>query len=245
MEIKDYQIVLLGVMIALGSIVSTSILSKSLVEVQKFQNQTIKVTGSASTNVTADKAAWSINVKTVQPTLKEGYAKIGSDTEKIKKFLTSNGIKEKDIEIKSVNSYENYGRYPNGNTTNQIENYNLYRYITVKSDDTEKLTDLAKRADELINMDINITSESVEYYVSNLDKIKISTIEAAAKNAKERAKSLVKGTKGQIGVMTSARTGVFQIVPIDSTEVNDSGINDTSSVEKKVVATVTATFTVK
>ena len=67
----------------------------------------------------------------------------------------------------------------------------------------------------------------------------------ASKNAKLRAESMVAGTNGKIGVMNSARMGVFQIVPVDSTEVNDYGINDTSSIEKKVVATVTATFTVR
>ena len=56
---------------------------------------------------------------------------------------------------------------------------------------------------------------------------------------------MIKGTNGKIGVMTNAKMGVFQIVPIDSTEVNDYGINDTSSIEKRVVATVSATFTVK
>ena len=40
MQIKDYQVVLLGVVIALGSIFSSYVLSKSIVEFQKLQNQT-------------------------------------------------------------------------------------------------------------------------------------------------------------------------------------------------------------
>lgn len=245
MQVKDYQIVLLGLLIALGSIVSTYILSKSIVEFQKLQNQTIRVTGSASQNVTSDKASWTINVKTVNPTLKEGYTRLNSDTKKIKDFLISNGIEEKDIDIASINSYENNRRTPNGSYTNEIESYNVYRHITVKSNDINKLTDLSKKVDELVNQDINLNSEDVQYFVSNLDDIKVKMVGEAAKNAKERAQSMVKGTNGKIGVMTGAKMGVFQIVPVDSTEVNDYGINDTTSIEKKVVATVTATFTVK
>lgn len=45
--------------------------------------------------------------------------------------------------------------------------------------------------------------------------------------------------------MNSAKMGVFQIVPENSTEVSDYGINDTRSIEKKVIAVVNATFTVK
>lgn len=245
MQIKDYQIVILGFMIALGSIFSTYILSQSIVEFQKLQNQTIRVTGSASQKVTSDKASWTIHIKTVDPLLKDGYAKLNSDTNKVKAFLTSNGIDDKNIEVSSINSYENNKRLPNGAYTNIIENYNMSRYITVKSDDINKLTDLSKKVDELVNQDINLTSENVRYFVSNLDDIKIKMVGEASKNAKERAQSMIQGTNGQIGVMTGAKMGVFQIVPVDSTEVNDYGINDTSSIEKKVVATVSATFTVK
>ncbi|MBQ4124055.1 SIMPL domain-containing protein [bacterium] len=245
MQIKDYQIVLLGVLIALGSICSTYILSKSIVEFQKLQNQTIRVTGSASQNVTSDKASWTIRIKSTNPTLKEGYSKINADTSKVKAFLTSKGIDEKNIETASINSYENNRRLPNGGYTNEVESYTVYRTITVKSDDIKKLTDISTQADILVNQDINMTSENVQYFVSNLDDIKVKMVGEASKNAKERANSMIKGTNGKIGVMTNAKMGVFQIVPIDSTEVNDYGINDTSSIEKRVVATVSATFTVK
>ena len=245
MQIKDYQIVLLGLLVALGTVCSTYILSDAVVKFQKLQSQTIRVTGSASQNIMSDKASWAFQIKNTKPTLKDGYAKMSIDTKKAKEFLNKNGIYENNIEISSINSYENYKRTPNGNTTNEVENYHLYRYITVKSDDINKITEISKKVDELIDEDINLSSENVQYYVSKLDDIKVKMIGEASKNAKLRAESMISGTNGKIGVMTSAKMGVFQIVPIDSTEVNDYGINDTSSIEKKVVATVSATFTVK
>ena len=66
MQIKDYQVLLLGVCIALGTIVSTYVLSGAVVEFQKLQNQTIRVTGSASQKVTSDSASWTINFRTKQ-----------------------------------------------------------------------------------------------------------------------------------------------------------------------------------
>ncbi len=245
MQIKDYQIVLLGVCIALGSIFSTYVLSGAVVKYQKLQNQTIRVTGSASQNVTSDSASIRINFKTKLPTLKECYAKLKLDSDKIQKFLISNGIDEKAIKFSSVSSYENYKRTPNGNTTNEVESYTAWINVTVKSNDIEKITSISKKVSELIEQDINLTTDNVEYFVSNLDDIKVKMVGEASKNAKARAQSMIKGTNGEIGVMTGAKMGVFQIVPVDSTEVNDYGINDTSSIEKKVVATVSATFTVK
>ncbi len=245
MQIKDYQVVLLGVLIALGSVFSTYILSKSIIEFQKMQNQTIRVTGSASQKVTSDSASWTINVRTKKATLKDGYLQLNSDMKKVKNFIVANGIDEKNINYGSVNSYENYKMLPNGGMSNDVESYVVYQLVTVKSNDINKITDVSKKVDELVNQDVNLTTESVQYFVSNLDDIKVKMVGEASKNAKERAKSMISGTNGKIGVMNSARMGVFQIVPVDSTEVNDYGINDTSSIEKKVVATVTATFTVK
>ena len=78
MQIKDYQVVLLGVLVALGCVCSTYILSKGIIEFQKLQNQTIRVTGSASQNVTSDSSSWEIDYRAIAPTLKEGYSKIAS-----------------------------------------------------------------------------------------------------------------------------------------------------------------------
>lgn len=246
MNIKDYQVVLLGVLIALGSIFSTYVLSNAVVEFQKLQNQSIRVTGSASRNVTSDNASWQINYTTLQPTLKEGYAKINEDTKKIKDFFLSKGIDEKSMNFEQISSYKVYKKAANGySSTDELKGYEVSRSVVVKSNDINKLTEISKNVDELVNQDIDLTTQDVQYFVSNLDDIKVDVIASASKNAKERAKSLVKGTNGHIGVMTSARVGVFQIVPVDSTEVSDYGINDTSSIEKKVISTVTATFTVK
>ncbi len=245
MQIKDYQVIVLGIIIALGCVFSTYILSNAIVEFQKLQNQTIRVTGSASQNVTSDSSSWVINFRTKTLTLKEGYSKLNSDAAKIKEFLLANGIEEKNINFSSIGSYENYKRTANGSTTNELDSYSVYQSVTVKANDTDTLTKLSKKIDELVNQDINLNTENIQYYVSNLDDIKVKMVGEATKNAQERAKSMVKATNGKIGTINSAKMGVFQIVPVDSTEVSDYGYNDTSSIEKKVVATVSATFTVK
>lgn len=245
MNIKDYQVVVLGIIISLGCVFSTYILSKAVVDFQKIQTQTIRVTGSASQQVTSDSASWTINFRTRKPTLKEGYAKLNSDAKLINKFLIDNGFVDKDISFGSINNYENYGRLPNGNMSNNIESYTVYQSVTVKSNDIDKITKISKNVDELVNQNINLNADSVRYFVSNLDDIKIKMVGEATKNAKQRAESMVSGTNGKIGTMNSAKMGVFQIVPINSTDVSDYGINDTSSIEKKVVATVNATFNVK
>ena len=244
MNLKDYQVVLLGLLIAAGTVLSTVILSKAVVEFQKLQNQTIRVTGSASQNISSDFAVLSMRINARTPDLKSGYNKINSDVKAIKEFLKSKGIDENAIEVSPIDSYEYYRR--NGAyTSNEIEGYNVSLTVKASSKDVQKITEISKESSALVDKNINITYNTLEYLVSNLDDIKVKMVGEATKNAKARAESMVAGTNGKIGVMNSARMGVFQIVPLNSTDVSDYGINDTSSLEKKVISTVNATFTVR
>lgn len=243
-NLKEYQIIAFGLLIALGAILSTTILAKSVVEFQKLQNQTIRVTGSASQNVTSDFATLSLRISTRTPDLKSGYAKLERDMKTIKDFFIQNELDEKSIEVSSVDSYEYYRR--NGAySSNEIEGYNLSQSVKISSKDIQKIKEVSTKMDTLINKNVNVTSNNVEYFVSNLDDIKVKMVGEATKNAKARAESMVAGTNGKIGTMNSARMGVFQIVPQNSTDVSDYGINDTSSIEKKVISTVNVTFNVK
>ena len=243
-NLKDYQIIIVGLLIAVGAILSTSILANAVVEFQKLQNQTIRVTGSASQNIISDFASLTIRFTARATDLKSGYAKMDNDAKNIKEFLISNGLEEDKIIISPIYNYEYYKRV-GAYTSNEIEGYNVSCNIKVSSSDVAKITNVSKKINELVNKNINISSSDVQYFVSNIDDLKIKMVGEATKNARERAESMVAGTKGKIGSMNSAKMGVFQIVPVNSTDVSDYGINDTSSIEKKIVSTVNVTFNVK
>jgi hypothetical protein len=66
----------------------------------------------------------------------------------------------------------------------------------------------------------------------------------ATENAKKRAESMAKASGNKIGSIRSARMGVFQITPVNSYDVSDWGMNDTSSLEKKVNAVVNVEFAI-
>jgi hypothetical protein len=67
----------------------------------------------------------------------------------------------------------------------------------------------------------------------------------ATKNAKERAESVAKAGGANIGNITSLSSGVFQVTSVNSVSFDDYGAYDTSSLEKKITATVKANFSVK
>ena len=55
----------------------------------------------------------------------------------------------------------------------------------------------------------------------------------------------MKATGNKIGAIRSAKMGVFQITPVTSTDVSDWGVNDTTSLDKKVMAVVTVSFAIE
>jgi len=67
----------------------------------------------------------------------------------------------------------------------------------------------------------------------------------AAKDAKTRAERVAASTDSSIGSVRTARMGVLQITPADSNEVSDSGMNDTSSLDKDITAVVNLSFEIR
>ena len=69
--------------------------------------------------------------------------------------------------------------------------------------------------------------------------------ESATNDAKERASAMLKATHNKVGKIQSVKMGVFQITEPDSTNVSDMGINDTSTIDKKVTAVANVVFKIK
>ena len=244
-EVKDYQIIILGLVIALGAIISTYILSNAVISYQKMNTQTLSVTGSASQEIKSDLAVWNLSYEVRSKDLKSGYAKINNDKKLIADFLVENGLASEAYKFTPIASYPVYKRMPNGYDSNEVDGYRLSQNVEVTSNDVDKLTQLSENTSQLVNKNIEVSSNRMDYYVSNLDELKIKMLAEATKDAKQRAKSMVESTGGHIGVMNDARMGVFQIVAKNSTDVSDYGIYNTSAIDKKINAVVNATFTIK
>ena len=57
--------------------------------------------------------------------------------------------------------------------------------------------------------------------------------------------ALAENSSGRVGSLSSASQGVFQITPVDSTEVTDYGSYDTTTIKKNVKAVVTLEFRIE
>lgn len=243
--LKNTQIIILGLCIAAATIVSSVIFSKGFLSVTKFMREQITVTGSAQKRIKSDYAVWVGSFSRREIDMATAYKKLGEDLAKVKQYLTGQGIPEKDIMINQIETETIYRKNEKGNDTNTIEGYRLKQSVELRSNDVDKIAQISREATGLINEGIEFYSGNPDYSYTKLDELKVEMLAKATENAKLRAENMVKATGNKIGFMRSAKMGVFQITPINSTEISDWGVNDTTSLEKKVTAVVNASFSIE
>lgn len=210
----------------------------------KNGEQVITVTGSARKRIKSDLVVWRAGVSYQASQLSEAYKALSDNVPKVKQYLISKGVREDQITISSISSTTLHEKNSNGEETGQITGYSLRQELMVRSTDVDKIEKLAREATELINQGILLESNPPEYLYTKLGDLKIEMLAEAAKDAKVRAQQIASSTGSSIGSVRTARMGVMQITPADSNDVSDSGMNDTSSLEKDITAVVNVGFAV-
>lgn len=238
-RIEKLQIVMLGLLISIGLIIAVKL------GVSSVAKNSVTVTGSAYEIVQSDSGSLEIVLNLRRPTKAIAYSEAKKQLPLVLAYLKSKGFDlDKDVDVKSMSGYVNY-KYVNGMSTNEIAYYNLTQNISIKSNDVNKIKDTSLDISSLMEKGIDIDVQSTNYSYSKLSDLKVKLLEKATTDAKERASAMLKSTHNSVGNIQSVRMGVFQVTPVDSTDVSDMGINDTSTIEKKITAVANVVFQVK
>ncbi len=243
----------LAVILGLSLIAGTFIVSNAFYKVKALSN-VISVTGSADKLVTSDTAKWSSSFSRVVGVngLKDGSIQMKTDLDAVKKYFDSKGITDAEMTIKPISVSSNcqssndiiYDR--DGQRCSKTIGYTLSQSILVESSNVDKITKLAQEANSvLVGEGLVFTSQNIEYYFNKLANLRVEMVSEATKNAQERAQQIAESTGSKIGNLQSASLGVFQVTAPNSTDISDYGAYDNSSINKKISATVRASFVLK
>lgn len=233
-----------GAALAIGLVLSSIIFGWFFAKTKK-SDDAITVTGSAKKRIKSDLVLWNAGVTYQAPKLADAYRSLSESVPRVKQYLISKGIAENQITISSISTITLKRQDANGAETSEIIGYSLKQQLEVRSNDVDKIAQIAREATELINQDILIESNPPQYLYTQLGDLKIEMLGEAAKDAKIRAEKIAASTGNKIGTVRSARMGVLQITAADSTEVSDAGISDTSSIDKDMTAVVNIGFAVE
>lgn len=237
-KLERYQITLLALILAFGIFSATKYAANSL------SREGISVTGSAYEIVKSDSGKLSFDINIQAKSKAEAYNLMKSQLPVVKNYLKENGIEN--IDIKTYNGYYTY-KYNNvtRSYTNEVDFYKLSQPVEVTSADVNKIKELSIDIQSLLDKGIDINVNQASYFYSKLPDLKVKLLGEATTDAKDRASAMLKATHNRVGKIQSVKMGVFQITDVDSTSVSDMGINDTSTIDKKVTAVANVVFKIK
>jgi uncharacterized protein len=239
---------LVATILAFAVVASSVVLARAGVQAFRIKHaeQRIVVTGSATRRIRSDFVVWRAVVKSQAPEMAQAYKKLATDVPALAAFVKSRGIDPKDIKVSAASIQELHPRDREGREIVETTvAYVTEQGIEVSSPDIEKVEKVSREATELIDRGIFVHSESPLYIYTKLAELKIQMLAEASKDARNRADQIATHARSRLTSLLTARMGVMQINPAYSTEVSAEGNNDKTSLEKDVMAVVTATFGVE
>ncbi|MEB3206176.1 MAG: SIMPL domain-containing protein [Vampirovibrionales bacterium] len=237
--LKHNQLVMMGAVLG-GSLVLATVLAAN--SLKHLRPNTLDVTGAAEQRVTSDRVIWTLEPVGRGKDSKTALAMLNKNREAVKAYFLKQGLAANSLQAGVVNQVTFYERDAKGYETRVIDTIEFRQPLTVTSSAVDKVTTLSTGVSSLLGQGGDVSVQPPQYFYTPLNTLKVKLLSAATGNAKARAQAVAQSAGNHVGVLTSASTGVFQITPADSTEVSDWGVNDTSTVAKKVTAVVNASF---
>lgn len=234
--------------IAVAIVIGALILARAYT--YKYRSQeTVVVTGLGETEFVSDLIVWrgTLNVETQN--VEAGYKQLERDKKIVSDFIKAQGIDSESTTYEFVNvvklTESVYGS--NGNYSGQrFKCYQLSQPITIESNDVEAVEAMSRSISELIAQGITVDAFSPSYYYTKLDDVKLSLIEKASADARQRAEKIGENSGAKLDGVKSARMGVFQITGANSNEEYMAGGSfNTMSRNKKARITMKIEYRIK
>lgn len=239
----DRPFVLPALLLGAGIFLSASAVSYTLYAIRALDN-TLSVTGSAKQEAKADRAKWSVSVthSAYDSELTSAYAQVSRDAAAVTAYFKSQGIAAEDISTNTAVADQDWSYQKTGGEPSR---YNVHEEVTIESSDVDKIAALAQNANALFAKGLSVSPRQPEYYISTLPDLRVQLLGKAIEDARARAQAIAASGGGSVGKLKSAASGVVQVLAPNSTNVDDYGSYDTSTINKEVSVTARATFLVK
>ena len=233
---------LAGLALAAGLCFASIIITRAWTRIS--EDQIIAVTGSARKEVRSDLAVWRANFTSDADTLIEAHQRSKADLGQVEAFLKS--ANQSTYTLKPVQVVELFTRTKTEEgEVSKRAGYRIRQTLEVRSTEVDSLPKLASDASQLIEKGVTLASDGMEFIYTKAGEAKIEMMGEAAKDARTRAEQIASQGGRTLKELRNARMGVVQINPLYSSATSWEGNNDTSSVEKTITTTVTATFSLQ
>jgi hypothetical protein len=248
---REYPQLLIGLVaialaIAIVVPITAAIIAGAIRDV-KVRRDTIVVTGSARQPIEADLGIWHLTVSSKERTPAEAARSVRRKVDAVDAFLADGGLNSDEIRKPPLSVEEATISVPTGKARPAFRLIPAWRISQPYTVTTESLDDLEKTAggvDALLLQGVDVSVTHIQYVSTELTAARFAALKKATADAQRRAETIADGLDGHLGAVRKVSLGVYQIVPRNSTNVSDYGINDVSARHKDVISVVTVTFAV-
>lgn len=228
-------------LICAAVIITGLILGKAYMSKGK-PDDTVSVIGLGEESFDSDLIVWRASFSRRSMELKDAYAQLNVDIRKVKSYLKSRGISDDEMVFEAADISKEWSNIydEEGNIRQTIfDGYSLNQSVKVSSKKVNVVEQTSRQVSELIDAGIELNSDAPEYYYTKLAQLKLKMIEAATKDAHERAAKIAENGGGSLGKLMFADMGVFQITAENSSEEYEwGGSFNTSSRRKTASVTI-------
>ncbi len=195
-------------------------------------------TGSAVINATADTAVWSLTLTAREADSALAAKSVATALPKLRNYFVKAGMTADQFTVGSLNTYT----MDNGNG-GQVTEASLS--FSVRSTDVQKIATLNSKVMELLAVvpDVNVNTNSPQYYLSTLEKLRPEVQKLAVLDANARAEVMASALTVTLGKPLSIDANSITVTAPDVIE-GDYGGYDLSTIAKKVRAVVSVRFEV-
>jgi hypothetical protein len=234
---------LAGLFLSAGLVFAAVVFTQTWTRIS--ESESIHVTGSARKNVRSDLVIWRARFAVDAPALLEAQHLLAGHRAKVAAFLAANGIEQFATMPLVVEELTARRQEDDDTTVNVRVGYRLTQPIEVRSGEVGRVPQLAGRTGGLLEQGVALLSEDFDFIYTKAGEAKVEMMAEATKDARARAEQIARQGRRALEGLRSARMGVVQINPLHSSETSWSGNSDTSSPEKTIIATVSATFALR
>jgi len=233
-------LLLFAIILASGLLGAGYLVSRMLIQLEKDNELVVK--GYAEAKVKSDRSVLVIETSVSGKTLKDCHERLNHASEHLQAMISKIGFTEEELSIEMPRMEKVLAKDAKGNATSRVEYYDLNQNHVIRTSRVELISKALPQIKELLSEGLEINIHQPDFFISDLEKYKLSLIAQATENARQRAVALASGSGGKIDKLLAARQGVFQITAPDSEDISDSGIYDTKSLVKNVKLVVTLKF---
>jgi len=240
---------ILALGIAIGLIGLGMFTSQAIIEAKKTE-RFVTIKGISERNVKANLGIWEIDYREAGNDLIALSDKMITNQQTIITFLTTNGFKQEQIEIRPTRVTDLVTNSSADTTANKLR-YVVTSGVRIRSTNVDQVQAVSSKTTELIKKGINLSFSTSDYasdlnpnpsyFYTQLDEIRPQMLVEATQSAYAVAKQFAKDSQNKLGRLRRANQGVFEITPRDASDSQAQA----SSIDKKVRLVTTIDYLLK